>query len=331
MLVSVIIVCHNDWPDLELSIQSALNQSYPKVQVIVVDNDSRDETPEVVPKIFKNQVVYIRQRNTGAAGGRNTGLKESRGELIQFLDGDDFLGPNKIEKQVKMILSNPDIDIVYGDFRSFRSQPDVECYPEVNLEDFQDIKSRLIENCLGPPHIFLFKKHLVEKVGFQDEDLFYEDWDYWLRAAFCGASFRHCKHAWSFYRRRSDQKSASPLTDFRARAQVLQKALTYVEQQPYRGQLLCCMALNQAWLSSKLLRHGQPLEARRVMRIAREMHPAVTPYFWYLPNLAATYFPPFRWVLNAGKGLLSSLMRPSLENFWRKRAWIAMKHDPKHL
>jgi len=331
MLVSVIIVCHNDWPDLELSIQSALNQSYPKVQVIVVDNESQDETPEVVPRFFGNRVAYIRQRNTGAAGGRNTGLKESRGGLIQLLDGDDFLGPNKIEKQVNMILSNTNIDIAYGDFRCFRSQPDVECFPEINLGDFQDIKSRLIENGLGPPHIFLFKKHLVEKVGFQDEDLIYEDWDYWLRAAFCGARFRHCKHAWSFYRRRSGQKTASPLTDLRARIQVLQKAFTYIQHQPYRDQLLCWMALHQVWLASTLLRFGQPLEARRVMRIAREMHPAVTPYFWYLPNLAATYFPPFRWVLNPGKRLLFSLMEPSLGDFWRKRARTVAKHDPKHL
>jgi len=67
------------------------------------------------------------------------------------------------------------------------------------------------------------------------------------------------------------------------------------------------------------------------MRIARRMHPAVTPYFWYLPKLAATDFPPFRWVLNAGKGLLSSLIGTCLGNFWRKRAWIALKHDPKRL
>ena len=118
-LVSIIIVCYNNWPDVELAVESALYQSYRPVEVIVVDNSSTDATPVEVPKRFGNSIRYIRQPNRGDGGGYNAGMRAASGEFVQFLDGDDFLATNKIAKQVEMFRADPAVDIVYGDVRFF--------------------------------------------------------------------------------------------------------------------------------------------------------------------------------------------------------------------
>ena len=144
-LVSVVIVCHNDWPHLELAIESALCQSHQPIEVIVVDNDSSDDTEREIRSRFMDRVRYIRQANVGAAGGRNAGFAVAQGKYIQILDGDDVLAPNKIAIHVEHLERQPDIDIVYGDFRTFRSTPDV---PADSLFDIDTGRCRL-GPCLG--------------------------------------------------------------------------------------------------------------------------------------------------------------------------------------
>src|SRR5579864_6145645 len=109
-VVSIVIVCHNNWPDLELAIQSSLRQTYSPLEVIVVDNDSTDATASEVPKRFGASVRYLRQLNRGDGGGYNAGCLVSSGDFVQFLDGDDFLAPNKIAKQVEAFRLNPETD-----------------------------------------------------------------------------------------------------------------------------------------------------------------------------------------------------------------------------
>src|SRR6266487_2974203 len=138
-LVSIIVVGYNNWPDLELAIQSALHQSYRLIEVIVVDNASSDATPYEVPRRFGQVLRYIRQHNTNCAGGYNRGLREASGEFIQFLNGDDFLAPNKIEKQVDVFRTERDIDIVYSDVRCFQSFVGVPQREDFNLKQYDDI------------------------------------------------------------------------------------------------------------------------------------------------------------------------------------------------
>src|SRR3974390_844203 len=116
-LVSVVITAWNNWPDLEMAIESALNQSYRPLEVIVVDNSSSDATPEEVSRRFGSRVRYVCQPNRECAGAHNTGFSLASGEFIQFLAGDDVLAPNKIAKQMEIFKANPELDIVYGDIR----------------------------------------------------------------------------------------------------------------------------------------------------------------------------------------------------------------------
>src|SRR5258708_37209981 len=122
-LVSIVVVAYNNWPDLELAIDSALYQSYPNIEVIVIDNSSTDATSQAVPNRFGARVRYIRQPNRGCAGAYNAGLDLASGEFIQFVDGDDVLAPGKIQRQVDVFRTRPDLDIVYGDIRMVQTLP----------------------------------------------------------------------------------------------------------------------------------------------------------------------------------------------------------------
>jgi glycosyltransferase involved in cell wall biosynthesis len=238
-LVSVVIVCHNDWPHLELAIESALCQSHPAVEVIVVDNASADQTESEIRSRYIDRVRYVRQGPMGAAGGRNAGFALARGKYIQILDGDDMLAPNKIAVQVAYLEANPDIDIAYGDFRTFRSTPDVpaDSLVDIDTEDYPDMKKLLMGRCPGPPIIFLFRRTVVDRAGWQSNDIYYEDYEYWIRCAFANCRFARTPGAWVFYRRRYGQKSEHLNRAALAELEVLRRARTYVVEEPYKKQL----------------------------------------------------------------------------------------------
>ena len=274
-LVSIVIVAHNDWPHLELAIESALNQSYPRVEVIVVDNHSSDGTPQEVAKRFGGRVTFHRQPNRFEGGGRNTGFEMASGELIQFLDADDFLAPDKIAKQVASFESDADADVVYGDFRVF-GLPGLE-YEEGNTRDFDDFLLTLLSpegNGAGLlPHSALFRRRALERVGAWDETIPTSDQDYWLRAAAAGCKFKHCPGSLCFYQRRPGQMSSHPLRMLRDMEMTWTKALRYVEDEPYRSLLVTRLARLRFVLALTDSSHGKK-SARAELRRAREVSPA---------------------------------------------------------
>jgi len=110
-LVSVVLPTYNRASSLRRSIESCLNQTYPQVEVIVVDDGSTDITAQVVEEMVsqwgEDTIRYVWQRNQGACVARNRGLDLTRGEFIQFLDSDDILLPMKFAMQVSALQSSP--------------------------------------------------------------------------------------------------------------------------------------------------------------------------------------------------------------------------------
>jgi GT2 family glycosyltransferase len=246
-LVSIIIVAHNNWPDLELAIQSALHQSYGPIEVIVVDNSSSDETVQQVPEIFGNRVSYLIQPNTGEGGGRNEGLRLAKGEFIQFLDGDDFLAPDKVEKQIAMFYTAPDTDVVYGDARVFQSAAGVATWEDWDGQEFEDVLATLLSpegnGCGFVTHGLIFRRKALDLIGPWIENTpviegsvttMMADQDYWLRAAWAGCRFRYCPGSFCFQRRRSGQLSSIHGAVVRGMESVLTRAREYITREPYR-------------------------------------------------------------------------------------------------
>jgi glycosyltransferase involved in cell wall biosynthesis len=114
-LVSVVIPVRNNARFLGAAIESVLGGDFTDHEVIVVDNESDDGSGEVAARY---PVHYVRQRNLGQAGGRNTGIRAARGEYVAFLDSDDEWTPDKLSVQVGHLQSRPDLDFVLARFRA---------------------------------------------------------------------------------------------------------------------------------------------------------------------------------------------------------------------
>ena len=113
--VSVIIPTHNRSQLLKRAIGSVLNQTYSKLECIVVDDASTDETTEVVASFNDDRIRCFRHKiNRHASAARNTGIRHSKGELIAFLDDDDEWMDGKLEQQVNLLQKSPqNIGLVY--------------------------------------------------------------------------------------------------------------------------------------------------------------------------------------------------------------------------
>jgi len=110
-LVSVVIPAYNASATIEAAIQSVLHQTYPYLELIVVDDGSTDETAERI-LAFGDRLRYIRQTHRGPGAARNRGIAEARGVFIALLDGDDLWLPEKLQRQLAVLQREPELDAV---------------------------------------------------------------------------------------------------------------------------------------------------------------------------------------------------------------------------
>ncbi len=125
-LISVIIPVYNGENYLADAIESVLAQTYPAVEIIVVDDGSTDGSAGIIRQ-FSPPVRYCFQENRGLGAARNRGVSESRGDYLSFLDADDLWLPDKLSRQMEVFQTNPDLDMVFGRIEQFVS-------PELNRE-----------------------------------------------------------------------------------------------------------------------------------------------------------------------------------------------------
>ncbi len=107
-LVSIIIPFYNAERYLSATLQSAIDQTWNNKEIIVVDDGSTDRSIELITNFKSDKVKLYQQQNKGAAAARNLGLSHAKGEYVQFLDADDLLSKDKIEKQVLALQNHPD-------------------------------------------------------------------------------------------------------------------------------------------------------------------------------------------------------------------------------
>jgi glycosyltransferase involved in cell wall biosynthesis len=184
-LVSVIIPNYNYARFLDQAIQSVLSQTYEGLELIVVNNGSTDDSLEVLEK-YGNSITVVDQENLGQSGARNSGIAKARGELIAFLDADDFWDPTKIELQMKLIspvsqlvycgiTSFQDTDLLSGQIESPKYSGDCSSY-------FIDYPGDSI--VLSGESSALFTRDLLEKVGEFDNELnSTAGWDFFRRCS----------------------------------------------------------------------------------------------------------------------------------------------------
>ena len=116
-LVSIVIPTFNRRRFVTEAIDSALNQTHARCQVIVVDDGSRDGTADFLRQQYGERIVLVEQANQGPGIARNSGIKAASGEFIQFLDADDQLHSQKIEIGLDVFRRRPEVSVVYTHFQ----------------------------------------------------------------------------------------------------------------------------------------------------------------------------------------------------------------------
>jgi glycosyltransferase involved in cell wall biosynthesis len=121
-LVSIIITFYNAEKFLEQAIESIENQTYKNWELILVDDGSFDKSTQIAKKyadVYPKKVFYIEHDNhinKGISSSRNLGIKNSTGDFVAFLDADDVWLPNKLQEQVQILLLDPEVSMVYGNY-----------------------------------------------------------------------------------------------------------------------------------------------------------------------------------------------------------------------
>ncbi|QOG03788.1 glycosyltransferase family 2 protein [Flavobacterium sp. MDT1-60] len=190
--VSVIVPTYNRANDLDRCLKSLQNQTFKDFEVVVCDDGSTDNTYEIVQRYSDLLTInYIHQNNFGGpARPRNSGIKEAKGNVIAFLDSDDWWYTNKLE----VALANlKDYDLAYHNLDKYYS-PDKIKGKVFGRELYGNITKDLLINSNGIPNSsVIIKKEIIDKIGFISEDkelIAVEDSDYWLRASFVTNKFK---------------------------------------------------------------------------------------------------------------------------------------------
>ena len=179
-MVSVIIPTYNQAQQLPRAIESVWAQGIEDLEVIVVDDGSTDDTDVVLRELSNDgRLRCFRQQNLGPAAARNRGIRESRGELIAFLDSDDFWLPGKLQAELEA-LERTGCRFSYCGSQVVDENGDV--LTSLPAADKDSLFSELIwGNRIATPTV-LVHRSLLDEAGPFDESLHSgEDWDLWLR------------------------------------------------------------------------------------------------------------------------------------------------------
>lgn len=183
--ISVLIPTYNCDAYVHEAINSVLNQTYKNFEIIVVDDGSTDNTKDVLrPYEEKKLITYIYQNNSVPAVARNTGILNSSGDYIAFLDADDLWMPEKLEKMIKKINDKKKFGMVITSVNFVDLYGNILRTTNYDQMTEDEIKEILMERCIVVMSSVLIQREVFEHIGLFDENLTYaEDWDFFYRLA----------------------------------------------------------------------------------------------------------------------------------------------------
>jgi glycosyltransferase involved in cell wall biosynthesis len=186
LAVSVVIPNYNYGRFLSEAVESVLAQTYPCHEIIVVDDGSTDESLEILAK-YEGKVRVIEQKNCGVGIARNTGVENSTGDLIAFLDADDHWEKDKIERQIQQFLEDQEVGLVSCGMREFDRQG------EILHHYLSDQKGWIAEKIVAfnveivvSGSAIVVRRDIFERAGGFDERKELhpsEDWEFFYRVA----------------------------------------------------------------------------------------------------------------------------------------------------
>ena len=182
-LISIIIPLFNSETYIAEAIKSVLGQTWQNWELIIVDDGSTDRSSEMVQPFLKDERVRLYSKpNGGAASARNLGIKKSNGNLIAFLDADDFWLPEKLENQITCFRQYPEIGVCGTGMKII--DPQGQVLSQGTVPDFHGNPfPTILEYSLANMTTAMIRRNVFEKSGLFDETLGKapEDYEFWLR------------------------------------------------------------------------------------------------------------------------------------------------------
>jgi glycosyltransferase involved in cell wall biosynthesis len=180
--ISIITVCFNSERTIEDTIRSVISQDYPLIEYIIVDGDSKDKTLEILAKNRANISRQISEPDKGIYDAMTKGIFMATGDIIGILNSDDIFASNTILSDIiKVFVTNPEIDAVYGNITYFKDE-----FPDKITRTWitKPYYSKFFDNGEVPPHPSLFvKKSVYDAIGAYFPDFkITADYEFMLRA-----------------------------------------------------------------------------------------------------------------------------------------------------
>jgi len=221
-LVTIVTPSYNQAAYLEQTIRSVLEQDYPRIEYLVVDGASTDNSVEIIKKYSpenRQQAVglqkhfinwWVSEKDSGQGEAINKGLVRARGEIIAWLNSDDYYLPGTLSQVIEIFKENPDVVMVYGDMLAVDAQGEtinVLKYQQLTLQDL------LCFQIIGQPSVF-FRREVYEQVGGLDTTFhFLLDHHLWIRIAQQG-KILHVPQIWSAARYHAAAKNRAKAAEF---------------------------------------------------------------------------------------------------------------------
>ncbi|MCE0497072.1 MAG: glycosyltransferase [Methylacidiphilales bacterium] len=204
-VVSILIPCYNAERWVGQAIESALGQTWPEKEVIVVNDGSTDGSLAVIQS-FGDRICWETGPNRGGNVARNRLLELARGEWLQYLDADDYLLAGKVAQQMEFLATHPDTDLVFGpNTREYWSEKEIrrELAPIPEPHDPWELLGRGHLPQTGAP--LWRKKSLLEVGGWKPDQPCFQEYELYLRLLMAGKQLTYCPHNGSVYRQWSEQ------------------------------------------------------------------------------------------------------------------------------
>lgn len=191
--VTIVTPSYNQAPFLEKTITSVLEQDYPHIEYLVVDGASTDGSREIIQRYAKRITWWVSEKDNGQADAINKGLKQANGDIVAWLNSDDYYLPGTVKRAVQALQENPHASFVYGDVQVVNEKDEV-----INILRYGDwgLKELMSFHIIGQPAVFM-RRQALQSAGLLDTSYLYLlDHHLWLRLAM-NAGIKYVPELWA--------------------------------------------------------------------------------------------------------------------------------------
>jgi glycosyltransferase involved in cell wall biosynthesis len=207
-LISIITPSYNQGIFLEHTIRSVLEQDYPRIEHIVMDGGSTDDSLAVIQRYADRLAYWEAQPDRGQAHAINKGLLRARGEILGWLNSDDMLLKDAVSKVVEAFNRLPQVDVVYGHVERIDAAGRFVPTPILPKDRIQFDKWHVVQECMVNQPGCFWRRRIMDRVGLLDERWTYAlDPEYWNRMVLAGARFCRLPHTLALFRLHSGSKT----------------------------------------------------------------------------------------------------------------------------